>query len=679
MRTRKGRQEPLSCQLCRSKKLRCNRAQPCSNCESRNVACHFLVPPPRSLSGRTPETHLDTEIIDRIERLESIVLPQGAHAERHSESQIALHPYSEDATQDRDLHLLENVGVREDSLISSLSNDLAFTIRSLDSIVGSLDNSQHLAPPYEERLGKTLITLPPYTTAVVLFDCFETNVDHMCRILSLPVVRSLMKSFYSQINQNKPVAPGQAALLLALFALSVFFYQPAGSAEVLEIENDRTNLAKYWSRGSLDVLEHSRRNTSGTLEDVQALILMTYVTYHLDGFSTRYRQLSAMAVSMARDLGLHRVDSEDCTLNRHPSSLRALIDHEVKRRVYWHLVASDWIQSTMSGPQEGTYSIHPNHIQVKLPRDYDEEDIFARDETESLAKAKPTGITFLLARIRLAHLSREYTDTVPLETSNLMRVPYDHIISFDRKLKDFFTELPYFLRMDEGSRQMSKSLEIVYTKIPMMRYCILAAVHTRRCRLHQKFLIRASSDSRYDYSRQACLESARAVIQLYEEPKAEDESPLETARMAMAVHFTHLALAIQVMDICFNKNAADHDERKREVSLTLRILDSARTISPLLDRSLNSVAEVLRKHDVRLSGDTLTGESPQTGSAQLFDDVFEDAEVEHAQHDLEIGDDGAFAIPPFINEFWQSASQFEMELDSTTWDNLFSTLDSRPF
>ncbi|TRX92174.1 hypothetical protein FHL15_007041 [Xylaria flabelliformis] len=679
MRTKKNRPEPVSCQFCRSKKLRCNKVQPCSNCESRNVSCHFLVPPSRSRRGQTPETYQDTEIIARIKRLESLVLLEGSTGENHLDSQISFTSQSEDVSRYQDLHLLENIGVREDSLISSLSSGLTLTIRSVDDIInleGSLRNTSLIS---EESL-KNIVVFPAYKTAVILFDCFETHVDHMCRILNLPIVRSLMKSVYTRINQNEYVPPGQAALLLALFALSAFFHQPTRSAEFQAVGNDTTYLSKFWSRGALDMLDHSRRNTSGTLEDVQALILMSYVTYHLDGFSARYRHLLATAVSMAQDLGMHRLDSDDRALKSDTSSLRALIDHEVKRRVYWHLIASDWTQSTMSGPQEGTYSIHPGQIQLRLPKDYDDGDAFTEEENESITGARPTGVTFLLARIRLAHLAREYTDTIPLETSRLMRIPYDQIISFDQKLKVFFMELPYFFRLDEESRQKSKHLEAVYTKIPMMRYCILAAAHTRRCRLHQKFLIRTSSNPQFEYSRQACLESARAVIQLYEEPKAEDESPLEMARMAMAVHYTHLALVIQVMDLCFNRNDVDYDARKRDVLNTLQMLAGARTSSPLLDRSLNSVIEVLQKHKVWIVGQNWTSDGPQNAVQQPHEVNpyrFEDSEADPLQESLEIGED-TLAITPSINDFWQSANQFEMELDSATWDSLFSTLDSRP-
>ncbi|KAI0532034.1 fungal-specific transcription factor domain-containing protein [Xylaria digitata] len=682
MQTRRGRPEPVSCQLCRLKKLRCNRAQPCSNCESRNVPCHFLIPPSRSQRVLAPEVHKDAEILARIERLESIVLPEDTTGEKSLDERIASASRSEEASQYRDLHLLDNVGVREDSLISALSNNLAFTIRSVDDILDSLgDSSQYASSTSDGRISKTIITLPPYQTAVLLFSCFEANIDHMCQILNLPAIQSLMKSFYTRISQNESVLPGQAALLLSLFALSAFFYQPTGSTERADIGNDTTRFSKYWSGSALDVLEYSRRNTSGTLEDVQALILMSYVTYHLDGFSARHRHLLALAVSTARDLGLHRLDANDSVPRSHDVSLRVLIDHEVKRRVYWHLIASDWTQSTMSGPQEGTYFIHPNHIQVNLPKDYNDDDDPPGDARAEITGPRPTGLTFLLARIRLAHLSREYTDTIPLETSKLMRVPYERIISLDQKLREFFLELPYFFRLDKESRQKSTHLEAVYTKVPMMRYCILAAAHTRRCRLHQKFLIRMSSDPRYDYSRQACLESARVVIQLYEEPKSEGDSPsMETARMAMAVHYTHIALAIQVMDLCFNKNEADHGERKKEVLTMLQMLEGSRAISPLLNRSLDSVIEVLRKHEVYFPGEALADHDPQ-GTAQVHEGnpyPIESVQADFPQRDMEIGQ-SEFTGTPSINEFWQSANEFEMEFDSATWDSLFSTLDSRPF
>jgi hypothetical protein len=71
----KRRQDPVSCQLCRSKKLKCNRLQPCSNCKARGVTCEFS-------SSKTPEkdgsrVQIENEtILARLKRLEDVVLTQ---------------------------------------------------------------------------------------------------------------------------------------------------------------------------------------------------------------------------------------------------------------------------------------------------------------------------------------------------------------------------------------------------------------------------------------------------------------------------------------------------------------------------------------------------------------------------------------------------------------------------
>ena len=187
----------------------------------------------------------------------------------------------------------------------------------------------------------TSVTFPEYKAAVQLFETYEANVDHVCRILHVPTVRSLIKTFYLRIHENKSVLLGQAAFLLSIFALSAFFYQPFENSEVATTDRDAVLLSRLWSKAALDVLDHSHRETSGTLEDVQAYILMSYVTYHLDGFSARYRRLSAAAASTARDLCLHRLDADDAA-PREQANLRTLIDQEVKRRVFWHIAATDW-------------------------------------------------------------------------------------------------------------------------------------------------------------------------------------------------------------------------------------------------------------------------------------------------------------------------------------------------
>lgn len=71
---------PVSCLFCRSRKLRCTREFPCSNCLERGITCELRpasqassVKSPITASPNTSEVS-QTEILQRLQRLEEIVL-----------------------------------------------------------------------------------------------------------------------------------------------------------------------------------------------------------------------------------------------------------------------------------------------------------------------------------------------------------------------------------------------------------------------------------------------------------------------------------------------------------------------------------------------------------------------------------------------------------------------------
>ena len=284
---------------------------------------------------------------------------------------------------------------------------------------------------------------------------------------------------------------------------------------------------------------------------------------------------------------------------------------------------------------------------------------------------QPSGMTFFLVRVRLAQICREITDSIPLESYELIAMPYETIVALNRKFEDFFNSLPCFFQSDPANQERRRVFETIYPKLPLMRYYTLAAAHTKRLRLHQKYLLRQDSDPRYVYSRQACLESARAVILLLRGPQAEIRFPcMSRSRLGMAVHFTHLALVVLVMDLCFNKDKAGELGRKLEIRAVLDVLEGTTSISPLVSRSLESINQVLRKHQVRL---------PPPAAAQIGGDGF-DIIVKPSENaaDPERSNDSETALDTDMEDLWRSIAENEFALDSIGWDNLFSDLDSRP-
>lgn len=364
MQKARGRQKPSSCQSCRTKKLKCDRVQPCSNCAARRIECTFLVPPH---SQKTPVIagQSNAMLLRRLERLESLLVQKHPDAAPDScfPDELPLPKHQGDPKpspdglvhntvldSDRDSRYLESIGTREDSLVrdgseflrppqvsltrsqmSSWSDGLAFGLGSTQDI---LQNST--------AAMLTAITFPTHKVAFLLYQNYESHLDNMCKIIHLPSLRSMIDSFYLRLHRAKRVSLGQAALLLSLFALSAFFYPPSCHSEVARQENEPASLSKIFGKSALDVLDHCRRMTSGTLEEVQAYLMMAYVTFQNDGFSARGRSYLMAAASIGRDLGLHRIDADGGSDVDHQLNARARVDREVKRRVFWYLASADW-------------------------------------------------------------------------------------------------------------------------------------------------------------------------------------------------------------------------------------------------------------------------------------------------------------------------------------------------
>ena len=76
---RAPRGRPVSCRLCRSRKLRCSRDAPCSECVSRGLRCEL-----EDLARGSPGTpsSSEPELLERIRRLEELLEDRNSHQTR---------------------------------------------------------------------------------------------------------------------------------------------------------------------------------------------------------------------------------------------------------------------------------------------------------------------------------------------------------------------------------------------------------------------------------------------------------------------------------------------------------------------------------------------------------------------------------------------------------------------
>ncbi|KIY02593.1 uncharacterized protein Z520_01058 [Fonsecaea multimorphosa CBS 102226] len=692
---KRPRQDPISCQFCRSKKLKCNRQQPCSNCASRGLVCDGKLAPygRRAPASAVDEDASDQSVLARLKRLEDIVIgrtsivdatgaagsgtspPLGHSKAIWSPSLACLSPASE---YEQAVHSLEETGAHEAPLVLPRGHDIR--IMSVHQI--SLDSER---PPRFQPASNSLC-LPPEEEASMLLDHYFKYIDNLQHVVHVQTVQKTMRNLYASLEQGLFVSPSEVALLLSIFAsslaLSVYFLgdmQPTFSAL------EATQASAFWVNMTQEVIESSRRTAARKLEDIQAAIILGFLLFHGEGFSTRARCLFSTAAAMARDLSLHKIDAPG-----NAASQQNALEAEIRRRVWWHVVATDWLLSLSGGPQEGTYLIQPRHMRVNMPRNVDDEDLHQDSPPIDKPLSEPTIMSYYIQRIKLADICRSVVDVMPLSSLELGTVDYQDVIRLDRKFESFLQELPSFFKVDEYNLRASEPVLRRYPQIQIQRFALGMIGHTRRCKLHQPFLIRRAVQRHYDYSREISLKSARSVIRMKAvlEPNESGNLTARVAKHTGVVYHIFLATIVLVMDLCFNKAAEGEDDaaRKAEVVEACKMLEEAKSQSRMAQEFLGSLMDVLRKHKVRLHAAPhppapgVAMEPPSQQQQPLQPQIPVDPVAQQPPESYDnpwpSEDIGQHYLSDF-DEIWKEYVELGPMISMTGWDSLFSDLDSR--
>ena len=360
-RAQRPRQEPVSCESCRKKKLKCNREQPCSNCVARGVTCDFQgrKVPTVLYSSISPEDEVaalraeNVAIRTRIDRLEEITYngnynktgerPTKARrlVEREGDvglpspsTGLSISPESElSKTHKDDLQWLEGVGTQENTRLPQLSTPFSIRIVQLQHIVQQASfEGQH------ERC----ILLPDADLGLQLFERYAEQLEPLQHLLHIPTARRSIKLLYEHLKMGERVEANQTVLLLTVMtSIASYWGLSDCSSSIFGAMQTTINVAVMWLRTALDVLEHVRRSAPASLETVQASIITIFLIYHIEGFSPKIRAIVYATLAVAKDLGLHRTD--DPSYLRQQEVQMDIVETEVRRRVWWHLASTDWL------------------------------------------------------------------------------------------------------------------------------------------------------------------------------------------------------------------------------------------------------------------------------------------------------------------------------------------------
>ncbi|KAL4804721.1 hypothetical protein BDV18DRAFT_161811 [Aspergillus unguis] len=436
--------------------------------------------------------------------------------------------------------------------------------------------------------------LPPAAQAMELFDHFVRCLHPTFGVLHIPTTRALIQQIYLSHSE---IDLASVALVYSLFAGAALKWTMGLLQTLHATQEDAKTASSTYIRMALAIIDQ-RDSIPASTTMLQAISTLSFVLSHADGASQTVHTLRAHLLAMARTMNIHRLDTAKRREERRLNGC-SVVETEVLRRIWWHLVASDWLPSLSAGPLEGSYLLQPKHMKVDYPSNVDDEAIPASECHYGYPLSIPTSMTAFLCRIRLAELCREVVDAMPsvffeYPESSLDEVDYNLILRMDERFETFLNDLPVFFKLDSQSMQQSITICRERPYIAWQRAILHFGINTRICRLHRPFHLAGLTDPRYVYSRMRCIRSAETVLHLrqsMEELGHMDD--LNPARFWLVMQHFFSAAIILATDVSMAPTDAEAHGRREEVLAACRMLERSKEESATLKKAIQKNTKTL--------------------------------------------------------------------------------------
>ncbi|KEQ74807.1 hypothetical protein M436DRAFT_62249 [Aureobasidium namibiae CBS 147.97] len=651
-----------------------------------------------SVATVTSDNPVLAQVLERLKRLEDIVLTKSdsvtgniTFGDDDSRSIPNLH---EDVVQNEIFHSIgrsdvspqanidrQEDEVRETEITATKRSDTrdeeaSFTFVSAK--VSELAFDVNLRTPVLTKIsvdgGRVIrrICLPERKEAHILFQSFAKSLGSWYHIYHRQTVETLLDKTYYQIACGQVPSLSHIALLLSIFASGAYFQTSAAWPECVFSDPQTANqISLCWKQNTLDILDFIQRATTPTV--CIELRFIAFIILNLEGLSKKYWVLHTTSITLARDLSLHVLD--------HPARPKPkdVIENEVKRRIWSFLATTDWLLGSMPSPQEGTYNINARHCHINKPMNIDDDDLAANRIVDK-PLSEPTEMSYSLIRTYAGDMCRNLADMVHPMASGVNNVDYNEIIALEQKTAGMAVELPFYFRLDEDSRRRTEPYLNKYPQLATQRYLLQQGFHCHRSRIHRPFLIRGSLDARFQFSRDACLESVRKSLEIRRMLNREKRGAvLPVARLNFVVYHIFMGALTLALDLCFNKstNEAEDQSRRAELKEACLMLHEAKTEMPAADRFLRPLMELLQKYKIQLQDSgpqnqylTPAGSTPIAGP-----DMTVLAQNTANFSGRVSGQDFTVVPDAELDSLWEDFINMVPDTDAPGWDDLLADFD----
>ncbi|KAJ5538140.1 hypothetical protein N7494_007619 [Penicillium frequentans] len=423
---------PRSCVICRSRKVRCDKLSPCSNCRRGNIACIYPSGdrPPRW--ARRLERPVTGEVMERLHHLEGLVKEltgqlEQAHAAAKSSAASSNSPGS--STHDNEVGLQGNTSFAGQGSVSNKFGRLALNDANRSRYVGSgfwswvndeigelktetgnltmegyesSDDEISSKTPSTQELGRTPSdrhafifrhNLNPSTPDIrefhplpsqipFLLNVFSENVNNIAQIVHMPSTSKMISELRGDMSK---LTPSNEALMFSIYYAAVTSMEEEDIMINFGVSKQHLNL-KY-RLGLEHALAKADFLNAPDLVLVQSLANFLLLARRHD--SPRYVwMMTGIVIRMALALGLQRDGSNFGYLSP--------FEIEMRRRVWWSLCMID----VRASEDQGTdYTIALGSFDTKMPLNINSVDISPESkemppEHEGLTEMSLTRVNF---------------------------------------------------------------------------------------------------------------------------------------------------------------------------------------------------------------------------------------------------------------------------------------------
>ncbi|KAI9739818.1 MAG: hypothetical protein M1834_006539 [Cirrosporium novae-zelandiae] len=535
-RSQKRNRVPLSCSSCRTRKLKCNREQPCQNCITRNESssCSFAKSEASTSRGNGSSLQQRQKFISmqqQIDQLENVV----ANLMSGNKSDARLlgknHNTMVEADYEKNIPETERqLGVMKiDENHSSYtgSTHWADVMQELSALKDTWSMFQEEVEEQSENessaevmkmIHPALCSIPKQPNKTELLACVppRSTVENLVSRFfdwydpAIPATVILHRATFTKQCLKHWINPSDSSvmwlgLLFSVLCLGVRSYLNDDEGE----QPPHLGISQ-----SLADIFHMRCGQCMALADITKSAPYTVETmvFHelveVEGEKNKdvaFWMTIGVMVRVAMRMGYHR---DGAQYSRIPP-----FQCEMRRRTWAFITQLDSLYSYQVGL--------PNMVRLVYSDTLTPHNLMDSDLSEDMVElpkprpvSEPTAVSYLIAKNRLLRVLASIDEHI----SSLLPGDYDRVIQLDRELTEAHSMVPPHLQPRSLEESSEDPIYIIW-----QRAQIEFLYRKGLCILHRRYLSAARRNPCFSTSRQKCLDSARALlsyqIDLHQESK----------------------------------------------------------------------------------------------------------------------------------------------------------------